>query len=27
LANPASGFAKADVDYLIWSEGAPILEQ
>jgi hypothetical protein len=27
LANPASGFAKADVDYLIWSEGSPILEQ
>ena len=27
LANPTSGFAKADVDYLIWSEGSPILEQ
>jgi hypothetical protein len=27
LANPASGFAKADVDYLIWSEGSPILSQ
>ena len=27
LANPESGFAKADVDYIIWSEGSPILEQ
>ena len=27
LANPVSGFAKADVDYLIWSEGTPILDQ
>ena len=27
LANPNSGFAKADVDYLIWSEESPILEQ
>ena len=27
LANPTSGFAKADVDYIIWSEGSPILEQ
>jgi len=27
LANPASGFAKADVDYLIWSEESPILNQ
>ena len=25
LANPASGFAKADVDFLIWSFGSPIL--
>jgi len=25
LANPESGFAKADVDFLIWSIGAPIL--
>ena len=25
LANPVSGFAKADVDFLIWSIGAPIL--
>ena len=25
LANPNSGFAKADVDFLIWSIGAPIL--
>jgi len=25
LANPISGFAKADVDFLIWSIGAPIL--
>ena len=25
--NTCSGFAKADVDYLIWSEGSPILEQ
>ena len=27
LANPESGFAKADVDYIIWSEESPILEQ
>ena len=27
LANPVSGFAKADVDYIIWSEDSPILEQ
>ena len=27
LANPESGFAKADVDYVIWSEGSPILNQ
>ena len=27
LANPASGFAKADVDYIVWSEGSPILNQ
>lgn len=25
LANPISGFAKADVDFLIWSVGGPIL--
>ncbi|MBT4217315.1 MAG: hypothetical protein HOE25_01960, partial [Flavobacteriales bacterium] len=25
LANPASGFAKADVDFLIWSFGSSIL--
>ena len=25
LANPNSGFAKADVDFLIWSIGGPIL--
>ena len=25
LANPESGFAKADVDFLIWSIGSPIL--
>ncbi|MDG1718975.1 MAG: hypothetical protein P8H17_04025 [Flavobacteriales bacterium] len=25
LANPESGFAKADVDFLIWSFGSPIL--
>ena len=25
LANPESGYAKADVDFLIWSNGAPIL--
>ena len=25
LANPISGFAKADVDFLIWSIGGPIL--
>jgi len=27
LANPESGFAKADVDYIVWSEGSPILNQ
>ena len=25
LANPESGYAKADVDFLIWSNGSPIL--
>ena len=25
LANPESGFAKADIDFLIWSNGSPIL--
>ena len=25
LANPESGFAKADIDFIIWSNGAPIL--
>ena len=25
LANPESGFAKADVDFLIWSNGTPLL--
>ena len=25
LANPDSGPARADVDFLIWSNGAPIL--
>lgn len=27
LANPESGFAKADVDYIVWSEGSPIINQ
>ena len=27
LANPESGFAKADVDYIVWSEGSTILNQ
>ena len=27
LANPESGFAKADVDYIVWSEGSAILNQ
>ncbi len=27
LANPESGFAKADVDYIVWSEGSSILNQ
>ena len=26
LANPESGFAKADVDFLIWSFNSPILD-
>ena len=25
LAGPESGFAKADIDFIIWSNGAPIL--
>ena len=27
LANPESGFAKADVDYIVWSEGSAIINQ
>jgi hypothetical protein len=26
LANPESGFAKADVDFLIWSFDSPLLD-